>query len=86
MTAGEDNNISKDKRHGRRYNKEELRKNFKKITDQTLGNLDFQLQELQYELDANNEEIDTEEIRIILKGIEQLCDDIDDLVEEPNKK
>ncbi|MFB5600128.1 MAG: hypothetical protein ACE5SW_07890 [Nitrososphaeraceae archaeon] len=29
-------NISKDRRHGRRYNKEELRKNFKEIIDQTL--------------------------------------------------
>lgn len=45
-------------------------KNFKEIIDQTLGNFDFQLQELQYELDTNNEEIDTEEIRSILKSME----------------
>ena len=63
-------NISKDRRHGRLYNKEELRKNFKEIIDQTLGNFDFQLQELQYELDTNNEEIDTKKIRSILKSME----------------
>jgi len=84
-TATEDNKIPKDIRHGRRYNKEEL-KNYKKITDQILGNFDFQLQELHYEIDTNNKEIHTEEIRSILKGIEQLCDDIDGLVEESNKK
>jgi hypothetical protein len=30
-------------------------------------------------LDVDDEEINTEEIRSILKGIESLCDDLDDL-------
>ena len=38
------------------------------------------LQDLEAEL-IDNEEIDTEEIRSILKGMEYLCDDIDDLKE-----
>jgi hypothetical protein len=37
---------------------------------------------LQAELYIYNEEINTEEIRSILKGIESLCDDLDDLSPE----
>jgi hypothetical protein len=36
------------------------------------------LQELIGELDIDNEEINTEEIRSILKAMEYLCDDLDD--------
>jgi hypothetical protein len=39
------------------------------------------LQDWEAELDLPDEEIDTEEIRSILKGMEYLCDDIDDLKE-----
>lgn len=85
MNTNATTDIPKEGRHGGCYNKNELRKNFKEITDQILGNFDFQLQELQYELDTNNEEIDTEEIRGILKSIEYLCEDLDDL-ENKNKK
>jgi hypothetical protein len=40
---------------------------------------------LEAELDIDNEEIHTEEIRSILKGIEYLCDDIDDLGKQIKK-
>lgn len=85
MNTNANTDTPKEGRHGGCYNKNELRKNFKEIIDQILGNFDFQLQELQYELDTNNEEIDTEEIRGILKSIEYLCEDLDDL-ENKNKK
>ena len=70
---------NKDRRHGDLYNIEELKKIDKELINETLENFNCNLQDLEAELDINNEEIDTEEIRSILKGIEYLCDDIDDL-------
>ncbi len=75
---------NKDRRHGHLYNIEELKKIDKELIDETLENFNYNLQDLEAELYIYNEEIDTEEIRSILKGIEYLCDDIDDLKE--NKK
>jgi predicted CopG family antitoxin len=84
---------NKDRRHGDLYNIEELKKIDEELIDETLENFNYNLQDLQAELYIYNEEInteeirkeiDTEEIRSILKGMEYLCDDIDDLKE--NKK
>jgi len=70
---------NKDRRHGDVYNIEELKKIDEELIDETLEHFNCNLQDLEAELDINNEEIDTEEIRSILKGIEYVCDDIDDL-------
>jgi hypothetical protein len=80
---------NKDRRHGDLYNIEELRKIDEELVDETLENFGYNLQDLEAELHIYNEatiteatntgEIDTEEIRSILKGMEYLCDDIDDL-------
>jgi predicted CopG family antitoxin len=70
---------NKDRRHGDLYNIEELRKIDEELIDETLEKFNINLQDLDAELDINNEEINTEEIRSILKGMEYLCDDIDDL-------
>ena len=72
---------NKDRRHGDVYNIEELKKIDEELIDETLENFNDNLQDLENELYINNGEIDTEEIRSILKGIEYLCDDIDDLKE-----
>ena len=70
---------NKDRRHGDVYNIEELKKIDEELIDETLQYFSYNLQDLEAELDIYNEEINTEEIRSILKGIEYLCDDIDDL-------
>ncbi|HEX5186071.1 MAG TPA: hypothetical protein VFV86_04195 [Nitrososphaeraceae archaeon] len=76
---------NKDRRHGDLYNIEELKKIDEELIDETLENLDMNLQDLQSELYIYNEEINseqinneinTEEIRSILKAMEYLCDDI----------
>ena len=72
---------NKDRRHGDLYNIEELKKIDKELIDETLQKFNDNLQDLEAELDLPNEEMDTEEIRSILKGIEYLCDDIDELKE-----
>jgi predicted CopG family antitoxin len=72
---------NKARRHGDVYNIEELMKIDKELIDETIENFGDNLQDLEAELDLPNEEIDTEEIRSILKGIEYLCDNIDDLKE-----
>jgi predicted CopG family antitoxin len=72
---------NKDRRHGHLYNIEELKKIDAELIDETLENFNYNLQDLEAELDLHNEEIHTEEIRSILKGMEYLCDDIDDLKE-----
>ncbi len=75
-----DNNNTSNKdsrRHGRIYNKKELRENFEDIDD-ILQNFEMLLQELIGELDIDKEEINTEEVRSILKAMEYLCDDLDD--------
>ena len=72
---------NKDRRHGDLYNIEELKKIDKELIDETLENFNYNLQDLEAELDLPDEEIDTEEIRSILKAMEYLCDDIDDLKE-----
>ena len=72
---------NKDRRHGDLYNIEELKKIDEELIDETLENFNYNLQDLETELDLHNEEIHTEEIRSILKGMEYLCDDIDDLKE-----
>jgi hypothetical protein len=70
---------NKDRRHGHLYNIEELKKIDEELIDETLEYFNCNLQDLEAELDINNQEINTEEIRSILKGMEYLCDDIDDL-------
>jgi predicted CopG family antitoxin len=79
---------TKNRRHGDLYNIEELKKIDEELIDETLENFDMNLQDLQAELYIYNEEINseqinteinTEEIRSILKAMEYLCDDIDDL-------
>ena len=77
---------NKDRRHGDLYNIEELKKIDKELIHETLENFNYNLQDLEGELDLPNEEIDTEEIRSILKGMEYLCDYIDDLKENKIKK
>ena len=77
---------NKDRRHGDVYNIEELMKIDKELIDDTLERFNANLQDLEAELDLPNEEIDTEEIRSILKGMEYLCDYIDDLKENKIKK
>ena len=72
---------NKARRHGDVYNIEELKKMDEELIDETLEYFNDNLQDLETELDLPNEEIDTEEIRSILKGMEYLCDDIDDLKE-----
>ena len=72
---------NKDRRHGDLYNIEELKKIDEELIDETLENFNYNLQDLEAELYINNEEIHTEEIRSILKAMEYLCDDIDDLKE-----
>ena len=64
------------------YNIEELKKIDEELIDETLERFNVHLQDLDAELYINNEEINTEEIRSILKGIEYLCDNIDDLKQE----
>jgi predicted CopG family antitoxin len=72
---------NKARRHGDVYNIEELKKIDKELIDETFERFNGNLQDLETELDLPDEEIDTEEIRSILKGMEYLCDDIDDLKE-----
>jgi predicted CopG family antitoxin len=72
---------NKDRRHGDLYNIEELKKIDEELIDETLEYFNRNIQDLEAEVDRHNEEIDTEEIRSILKGMEYLCDDIDDLKE-----
>jgi predicted CopG family antitoxin len=72
---------TKNRRHGALYNIDELKKIDEELIDETLENFNYNLQDLEAELDINNEEIHTEEIRSILKGMEYLCVDIDDLKE-----
>jgi len=71
---------NKDRRHGDVYNIEELKKMDEELIHETLQYFSDNLHDLETEL-IDNEEIDTEEIRSILKGMEYLCDDIDDLKE-----
>jgi hypothetical protein len=73
---------NKDGRDGGVYNIEELRKIDEELIDHSLESFNMNLQDLEGELDINNEKIDTEEIRSILKGMEYLCDYIDDLKQE----
>ena len=77
---------NKDRRHGDVYNIEELMKIDKELIDDILERFNANLQDLEAELDLPNEEIDTEEIRSILKGMKYLCDYIDDLKENKIKK
>ena len=72
---------NKDRRHGDLYNIEELKKIDKELIDETSENFNYNLQDLEAQLDLPNKEIHTEEIRSILKGMEYLCDDIDNLKE-----
>ena len=81
---------NKARRHGDVYNIEELKKMDEELIDETLQYFGDNLQDLEAELYIYNEEINseeinteinTEEIRSILKGMEYLCDDIDDLKE-----
>jgi predicted CopG family antitoxin len=72
---------TKNRRHGDLYNIEKLKKIDEELIDETLEKFNYNLQDLEAELDINNEEIHTEEIRSILKAMEYLCDDIDDLKE-----
>ena len=71
----------KDREHGDLYNIEELKKIDKELIDETFERFNGNLQDLEAELDIDNEEIHTEEIRSILKAMEYLCDNIDDLKE-----
>ena len=73
---------TKNRRRGDLYNIEEIKKIDGELIDETLERFNYSLQDLEAELDINNEEINTEEIRSILKGMEYLCDDIDDLKQE----
>jgi hypothetical protein len=73
---------NKDRRHGDLYNIEELKKIDEELIDETLEYFNCNLQDLEAKLDINNDKINTEEIRSILKGIEYLCDDIDDLKQD----
>ena len=70
---------TEERRHGRVYNRKELTQNFRDIVEWTLESFEFNIQDLQTELDTDNKEINTEEIRSILKGMEFLCDELDDL-------
>ena len=81
---------TKNRRHGHLYNIEELKKIDEELIHETLQYFSDNLQDLDAELYIYNEEINseeinteinTEEIRSILKGMEYLCDDIDDLKE-----
>ena len=72
---------NKHRSHGHLYNIEELKKIDKELIDETLENFNYNLQDLEAELDLPNKEIHTEEIRSILKAMEYLCDNIDDLKE-----
>ena len=85
---------TKNRRHGDLYNIEELKKIDEELIDKTLELFNYNLQELEAELYIYNEEINseeintkinTEEIRSILKGMEYLCDDIDDLGKQIKK-
>ena len=76
---------NKHRRHGDLYNIEELKKIDEELIDETLENFNYNLQDLEAELYIYNEEIHTEEIRSILKGMEYLCDDIDDLGKQIKK-
>jgi predicted CopG family antitoxin len=86
---------TKNRRHGDLCNIEELKKIDEELIDETLERFNYNLQDLQAELYIYNEEINTEEIRkeinteeirSILKGIEYLCDNIDDLNKNKIKK
>ena len=72
---------NKARRHGDVYNIEELKKMDKELIHETLQCFNANIQDLEAELFIYNEEINSEEIRSILKGMEYLCDDIDDLKE-----
>ena len=76
---------NKARRHGDVYNIEELKKMDEELIHETLQYFSDNIQDLETEL-IDNEEINTEEIRSILKGMEYLCDDIDDLKENKIKK
>jgi predicted CopG family antitoxin len=85
---------TKNRRHGDLYNIEELKRMDEELIDETLENFNCNLQDLEAELYIYNEEINseeinteinTEEIRSILKGMEYLCDDIDDLGKQIKK-
>ena len=66
---------NKARRHGDVYNIEELKKMDEELIHETLQYFSDNIQDLETEL-IDNEEINTEEIRSILKGMEYLCDDI----------
>ena len=81
---------NKDRRHGDVYNIDELKKIDEELIHETFQCFNANIQDLEAELFIYNEEINseeinteinTEEIRSILKGMEYLCDDIDDLKE-----
>ena len=76
---------NKDRRHGDVYNIKELKKIDEELIHETLQYFSDNLQDLETEL-IDNEEINTEEIRSILKAMEYLCDNIDDLKENQIKK
>ena len=85
---------NKDRRHGHLYNIAELKKIDEELIDETLESFNMNLQDLEAELYTYNEEINseeinteinTEEIRSILKGMEYLCDDIDDFGKQIKK-
>ena len=78
------------RRHGDVYNIDELKKIDEELIHETFQCFNANIQDLEAELFIYNEEINseeinteinTEEIRSILKGMEYLCDDIDDLKE-----
>ena len=73
--------VTQKRRSGTLHNKKILWEKFEDITEETLEKFGYNLQDLEQELD-DNEEIDTEEIRSILKAMEYLCDDLDDLSPE----
>jgi hypothetical protein len=81
---------NKARRHGDVYNIDELKKIDEELIHETFQCFNANIQDLEAELFIYNEEINseeinteinTEEIRSILKGMEYLCDDIDDLKE-----
>lgn len=85
ITTADGDTTPQDRRHGSTYSIEELRNIDKDFVNEVLDLFNMNLQELEGEiniLENGKKDIDTEETRSILKGIEQLCDDIDNLVEE----
>ena len=75
--------VTKRRRPGTLHNKKELKEKydgeFDEGIDEYLLNFQYKLQDLEQELDVDIEEIHTSEIRSILVGIEQICDELDDL-------